>query len=153
MVDSVKVRFVEENLTQTIDHLWSMVNISQIVQMELQDYGLFENNIHVLSDWGKIIHRADRLSAMVFRPISGGRVSAEAVERIISMLPVRFDYLSIPTTHQDHIATIQRQHRHLKLMRMIGRSLRASTDESHHPSSQVYVETTFVQWQYKPSIR
>ena len=150
-VTQMKIRFMEEHITLSLRRLWQMVNISELVHIELEDYSLFENNEHVLNELKKILHQATQLSVLIFRLTPGGRLSSVAIEKIISILPFRFDYLSIPTISQDHINMIHRQTRDLKLMRMISRFSQNLTEEFEEQPTQVYVETTFVSYGYTSS--
>lgn len=115
-----------------MESLWSMIDISRLVQIEVEDYGVFKKTNNVLIELKKICEKARHLSVLVFRPMPNARVSIKAIESIISILPPHLDYLNMPITSNYQIKTIENRCRNLMTIRMVGRP------------GKTYVETTFV---------
>lgn len=109
-----------------------MMDTSLLVQIELEDCGLFQQNSNVLTELKKIFERAVQLSALIFRPTCSDRVSVKATENIISILPTHLGDLTIPIITEHQIRMIENRCPNLISSRMFGRP------------GALFVETTFV---------
>lgn len=117
-----------------------MVDLSRITQIELEDFGWFENNDRVLNELKQILREADQFSALLFRSMTGGRVTMKGIEKVISILPPYCDRLTIAVIRRNQIRTSFKQNSNLRSIQMLSRTLQNFSEES----SQVYMEISFI---------